>query len=141
MWTLIHAHTVPHPDVFLYCLNGMDAQKNAPKKVLVTLFPYIFHIKPKWNIVYEYLKTKLLSTDSNILPQMHWTSNIFDTQLQLLGVFGFPVLNPIHDGGGQKGPPIRFSSVTSTNVGISPQNFLTFSLTLLPHWCKTSSFT
>ena len=36
--------------------------------------------------------------------------------------------NPIQDAGGrQKGPPISFSSVTSTNVGISPQNFLTFS--------------
>ena len=30
-------------------------------------------------------------------------------------------------GGGQKGPPTSFSPVTSTNVGISPQNFLTFS--------------
>ena len=29
--------------------------------------------------------------------------------------------------GGQKGPPTSFSSVTSENVGISPQNFLTFS--------------
>ena len=29
--------------------------------------------------------------------------------------------------GGQKGPATSFSSVTSTNVGISPQNFLTFS--------------
>ena len=29
--------------------------------------------------------------------------------------------------GGQKGPPTSFSTVTSTNVGISPQNFLTFS--------------
>ena len=40
--------------------------------------------------------------------------------------------NPIQDGGGQwragqKGPPTSFSPVTSTNVGISPQNFLTFS--------------
>ena len=31
--------------------------------------------------------------------------------------------------GGQKGPPpTNFCPVTSTNVGISPQNFLTFSL-------------
>ena len=30
--------------------------------------------------------------------------------------------------GGQKGPPSSFSLVTSTNVGIRPQNFLTFSL-------------
>ena len=40
-------------------------------------------------------------------------------------------LNPIQDGlgwGGQKGPPTSFSPVISTNVGISLQNFLTFSL-------------
>ena len=30
-------------------------------------------------------------------------------------------------GDGKKVPPIRFSPVTSTNVEISPQNFLTFS--------------
>ena len=33
--------------------------------------------------------------------------------------------NPIQDGGEQKAtPPISYSPVTSTNVGISPQNFL-----------------
>ena len=42
-------------------------------------------------------------------------------------------LNPIQDGGVggggdcQKGPPTSFSPVSSTNVGISPQDFLTFS--------------
>ena len=40
-------------------------------------------------------------------------------------------INPIQDGGGgwwQKGPPTSFSPpVTSTNVGLTPQNFLTFS--------------
>ena len=35
--------------------------KNAPIKVLVTLFPYIFHVKTKLNIVYENLKTKIFS--------------------------------------------------------------------------------
>ena len=38
--------------------------------------------------------------------------------------------NPIQDGmggGGQKGPSTNLSSVTSANVGIRPQNFLTFS--------------
>ena len=34
--------------------------------------------------------------------------------------------NPIQDGG-QKGLPTSFSPVTSTNTGIRPQNFLTFS--------------
>ena len=33
-------------------------------------------------------------------------------------------------GGDQKEPPTSFSPVTSTNVGISPQNFLTFSFNL-----------
>ena len=40
------------------------------------------------------------------------------------------MFNPIQDGGGgggQKGPPTSFSPVTSTNIGIRPQNFLTFS--------------
>ena len=39
------------------------------------------------------------------------------------------VLNPVQDGGGerQKGFPDSFSPVTSTNVRISQQNFLTFS--------------
>ena len=36
--------------------------------------------------------------------------------------------NPIQDwGGGKKAPPASFSPVTSTTVGINPQNFLTFS--------------
>ena len=35
--------SVPYPDVFWYRLNGMGAQK----KVLVTLFQYIFHLKTK----------------------------------------------------------------------------------------------
>ena len=37
--------------------------------------------------------------------------------------------NPIQDGGGgggKKAPPTSFSPLTSTDVGISPQNFLTF---------------
>ena len=54
-----HYHSVPHPDVFWYCLNNTGTQKNAPKKVLVPLFPYIFHVKTKWNIVYEYLKKNI----------------------------------------------------------------------------------
>ena len=40
------------------------------------------------------------------------------------------MFNPIQDpgvGGGQKGPPTSFVPVTSINVGIVPQNFLTFS--------------
>ena len=39
--------SVRYPDVFWYHLNGTDTQKNVPKKVLVTLFPSIFHVKTK----------------------------------------------------------------------------------------------
>ena len=44
-------------------------------------------------------------------------------QMKLLSV------NPIQNGGGPKSPlpPTSFSPVTSTNVGVRPQNFLTFS--------------
>ena len=37
------------------------------------------------------------------------------------------IFNPIQDGGGAKRPTTSFSPVTSTNIGLSPQNFLTFS--------------
>ena len=40
-------------------------------------------------------------------------------------------VNPIQDGrgggGGTKARPTSFTPVTSTNVGLRPQNFLTFS--------------
>ena len=78
---------MPHPDVFWYHLNGMGAQKNTPKKFLVTLFPYIFHVKTKLNIVYKNLKTKMFSRDTNLLPQMHLTSNIFEHSVTAIGVF------------------------------------------------------
>ena len=41
------------------------------------------------------------------------------------------IFNPIQDGGGRGGgakrPTTSFSPVTSTNIGLSSQNFLTFS--------------
>ena len=36
-------------------------------------------------------------------------------------------INPIQDAGGQKIPLTRFPPVTSTNVGITLKNFMTFS--------------
>ena len=61
--------SMPHRDIFWYHLNGMGAQK-----FLATFFPYTFHVN---KIVYEYLKTKIFSGYTNIVPQMQWTSNIF----------------------------------------------------------------
>ena len=91
------SYTMLHPDVFWYHLNGMGTQKNAPQKVLVILFPYTFHVKPKWNIIYKYLKTKIFSRESNILPQMHWTLNIFGHSTTIIGIFwisqNYPILN------------------------------------------------
>ena len=86
---------VQHPDVFWYRVNGMDALKNAPKKVLVTLFPYIFHVKTNSNIVHEYLKTKIFSRDTNILPQMDLTSNIFGHSATTIGGFWISLIYSI----------------------------------------------
>ena len=93
----VHIHKVPHPDVFWYHLNGMGTQKIAPKKVLARHFPYIFHLKTKWNIVYKYLKTKTFPKDKYILPQMHWTSNTFGPSTTTIGGLlvsqHYPILN------------------------------------------------
>ena len=62
-------------------------KKCVQKSSCSTFSIYIYHIKTKWNIVYEYLKTKIFSGDTNILPQMHLIS--INTQLQTLGVFGY----------------------------------------------------
>ena len=58
-------------------------------------------------------------------------------------------ITPIQDEGGrglgQKSPlpppppSTSFFPITSTNVGISPKNFLAFSFNPLTHWCKISS--
>ena len=56
-------------------------------------------------------------------------------------VFGLSIvltLFSIGGGGRQNGSPTSFFPVTSTNVGISPQNFLTFNFNHLSHWCKIS---
>ena len=41
-------------------------------------------------------------------------------------------------GGSKKAPTTWFSSVTSTNVGVSPKTFWLLASTLLLHWCKIS---
>ena len=47
-------------------------RKYAQKNSCNTFSIYIFHVKTKWNIIYEYLKTKIFSRDTTILPQIHW---------------------------------------------------------------------
>ena len=52
-------------------------------------------------------------------------------------------INPIQDrgkGGGQKGPPTSFSPVTSTKVGLGPQNFVTFSFNPFPTLVQNFKF-
>ena len=64
-----------------------------PKNV----FPCVFHVTPKWNIVYKYLKTKDFSRDSNILPRMHWTLDIFGHLTAIISglevSLKYPILN------------------------------------------------
>ena len=35
--------------------------------------------------------------------------------------------NPVQDGGAKRPPPVRFSPVSSTKIGIGHQDFLSFS--------------
>ena len=51
-------------------------------------------------------------------------ANIFIGNFEAKHIYRY--INPIQDGG-QKDHPTNFSPVTFANVGISPQDFLTFS--------------
>ena len=80
---------LPHPDVIWYRLKGMGAQKSSCN----TFYIYI-HVNTKWNIVYEYLKTKIFSRDTNILLHTHWTSNIFGLSIGGFWVsLNYPIIN------------------------------------------------
>ena len=68
----------------------------APKNVLVTLFPYIFDVKTKWNTVYKYLKNiYIYFHETNILLKMHWTSNIFGPSATSVSCFRVSLNYPI----------------------------------------------
>ena len=62
---------------------------------------------------------------------------VFCLKVKLLTLFRIEGRGGGGGGGGggekEKDPPTSSSPVTSRNVGISPKNFLTFSLTLLLH--------
>ena len=70
----------------LYCLNGLGTQK-----IIVTLFPCIFQVKTSWNIVLEYLKTKIFLVNANILPQMKLIK--YFGPITALGFLGFTKLS------------------------------------------------
>ena len=63
------------------CILVPFERYGRPKNV----FPCMVHVTPKWNIVYKHLKTKDFSRDSNILPQMHWTLDIFGHLTAIIG--------------------------------------------------------
>ena len=71
--------------------------------------------------------------------KLEFATDIFIDQVHK---FQNSYFNPIQNGGmvgvgvAKKSPPYP-PPVTSTNVRVSP-HCLTFNLTLLPHWCKTS---
>ena len=69
--------------------------KKCTQKVLASFFLYMFHIKTKSNIVSEYLKTKIFSRDTNILPQMLWLSDIFGHSVTTIGGFWVSLNYPI----------------------------------------------
>ena len=63
--------------------------KKCAQKVLVTLFPYPFHIKTKWNIVYVYLKTRSFQQTQIHFPKCIKHQIFLDPQLQPLRIFGY----------------------------------------------------
>ena len=76
-----------HIQMYFGTIWTVWAPKKMYPKTCNTFSIYIFHLKPKWNIVYKYLKTKIFSRDLNILCQMHWTSNIFGHSATIIGGF------------------------------------------------------
>ena len=74
----------------------MGAQKIRWKSSC-NLFLYTIHLKAKLNKVSKYLKTKFFSRETNILPQMHGTSNILEHSATTIGGFwvslNYSVLN------------------------------------------------
>ena len=75
------------------CILVPFERYGRPKNV----FPYMFHVKPKWNIICKYSTKIIFSRDSNILPQMHWTKDIFGHATTIIGGLGvshnYPILN------------------------------------------------
>ena len=69
-----------------------------------------------------FMRQSLIDDFWGLHKNMNWATFFKNESYALV------LINPIQDGaGGQPPPPpIRTSPVTSTNVGISPQNFLTF---------------
>ena len=85
-------------------------------------------------------------------PSARQTSNYFILHVQINDLDGDWPLKKIKQQhftllriwGGRRGTkrlPLatNFSPATSTNVGISLQNFLTFSFNSFPHWCEIPS--
>ena len=60
----------------------IDAQKSSSNT-----FPIHISRKNWMKYVYKYLKTKIFLRDTNVLPQMHWTSNIFWHPVTTIGCF------------------------------------------------------
>ena len=88
---------MPHPEVFCYHLNCMGAQKNAPKKILVSSFSIYISCKNKMKYSPQIHKNKKFFKRHKILPQMHWTSNIFGPSATTIEGFwvslNYPILN------------------------------------------------
>ena len=71
---------------------------------------------------------------TDVFPEqnpLYWTYYVF--------YFTIVSFKPIQDEEEKKASRTSFSHVTSTNVGISPKTFLTFSFNPFATWCKISS--
>ena len=84
----LHASPVPYPDVFWYRLNGMGAQKSSYNTFSISVS------RKNW---IKHSLQMIDAIDTNILPQIHWTLNIFGPSATTIGGYGvslnYPILN------------------------------------------------
>ena len=73
------------------------------------------------------LQPLLAKCSSSTKPPLPWINSSCVPALRHYFFYKMLHVKPIQNGGRQKGPSTSFSPVTSTNIGISPQNYLTFS--------------
>ena len=88
-----------------------------------------------WNEFFEVILISVCCHKSGILGKSFTLAGHF-IQIQKDHTEDAGLLNPNQDGGGgKKPPPTSFTPVTSTNITIGPQNFLSFSFNVFATAC------
>ena len=79
---LLFSNSMPHPDVFWYCLNKMGTQKNLHPK-LFKHFPCQCYAKTKEDKLWI-LRKQFFSIDANVIPEIHQISSIVGPSVPIM---------------------------------------------------------